>query len=65
LGGRGAAEAFERALSEAVQRYGWCVPADVIMRNHFHLAVEIHEPNLSEGAKPQSIREKASPRPKK
>ena len=49
--GKGAAEAFERALGEAAQRYGWCVHADVIRRNHFHLAVEIHEPNLSQDMK--------------
>lgn len=47
----GAAEAFERVLDEAAQRFRWRVHAYVIMRNHFHLAVEITEPNLSEGMK--------------
>lgn len=49
--GKGAAEAFERTLGEAAERFGWCVHAYVIMRNHFHLAVETNEPNLSEGMK--------------
>jgi len=35
---KGAAEAFERALGEAAQRFGWKVHAQVVMRNHFHLA---------------------------
>jgi len=48
---RGAAEAFERALGEAAVRFRWRVHAYVIMSNHFHLAVEIGEPNLSEGMK--------------
>ncbi len=47
----GGAEAFERVLEEAVLRYRWRVHAYVIMRNHFHLALEITEPNLSEGMK--------------
>lgn len=47
--GKGAAESFERCLGEAADRYGWRVHAFVIMRNHFHLAVETPEPNLSEG----------------
>lgn len=49
--GKGAAEAFERTLGEAAERYGWVVHAYVIMGNHFHLAVELVEPNLSEGMK--------------
>ena len=48
---KGAAEAFERVLGEACARFGWLVHAYVIMRNHFHLAVETPEPNLSEGMK--------------
>ena len=48
---KGASEAFERTLGEAAVRYGWRVHAYVIMRNHFHLAVELTEPNLSEGMK--------------
>jgi len=45
----GAAESFEGCLFEAVERSGWRLHAFVIMRNHFHLAVETPEPNLSEG----------------
>ena len=47
----GAAEAFERCLGETAERYKWVVHAYVIMRNHFHLAVETPEPNLSTGMK--------------
>jgi len=47
----GAAEAFERVLGEAASRFGWRVHAYVVMRNHFHLAVELTEPNLSAGMK--------------
>jgi REP element-mobilizing transposase RayT len=47
--GKGAAEAFQRCLFEAAERFGWRLHAFVIMRNHFHLAVETPEPNLSEG----------------
>jgi len=49
--GEGAAEAFERTLGEAAARYAWRVHAYVVMRNHFHLAIELTEPNLSEGMK--------------
>jgi REP element-mobilizing transposase RayT len=49
--GKGAAESFERALGEAATRFGWRIHAYVIMGNHFHLAVELGEPNLSEGMK--------------
>jgi putative transposase len=42
----GAAEAFERTLGEAAERFGWRVAAYVLMRNHFHLAVEA-EPKTS------------------
>lgn len=45
----GAAESFERCLFEAVGRFGWRLHAFVIMRNHFHLALETPEPNLSAG----------------
>ena len=48
---KGAAEAFVRTLGEAATQYGWRVHAYVVMSNHFHLAVEITEPNLSEGMK--------------
>lgn len=47
----GAAGAFERCLGECAVRFCWRVHAYVIMRNHFHLALETPEPNLSEGMK--------------
>ena len=47
----GAAEAFERTLGEAAVKFGWRVAAYVVMRNHFHLALETPEPNLSLGMK--------------
>ncbi len=46
--GKGAAAAFVRALGEAAVRFGWQVHAYCVMSNHFHLAVELTEPNLSE-----------------
>ena len=49
--GGGAAEAFVRTLDEAATQYGWRIHAYVVMSNHFHLAVELTEPNLSEGMK--------------
>lgn len=49
--GKGAAEAFERTLGEAAVRFGWRIHAYVVMSNHFHLAVELNEPNLSTGMK--------------
>ena len=47
--GPGAAESFQRCLMEAAVRFGWRLHAYVVMRNHFHLAVELLEPNLSDG----------------
>jgi len=47
--GKGAAEAFVRALGEAAERFGWKIHAYVVMGNHFHIAVELTEPNLSKG----------------
>jgi REP element-mobilizing transposase RayT len=47
--GEGAAESFRACLFEAAGRFGWRVHAFVIMRNHFHLALETPEPNLSDG----------------
>ncbi len=49
--GDGAAAAFERVLDEACERFGWKLHAYAIMRNHFHLALETPEPNLSQGMK--------------
>lgn len=45
----GAPHAFVSALEEAVDRYGWRLAAYVVMRNHYHLAVQTPEPNLSAG----------------
>ncbi len=47
----GAAESFYHCLDQACQRFRWLVHAFVIMRNHFHLALETPEPNLSDGMK--------------
>lgn len=45
----GEAKAFQETVMEATARYGWRLHAFVIMRNHYHLAVETPEPNLSVG----------------
>lgn len=45
--GKSAAEAFERCLEEAAERFRWQVHAFVVTSNHFHLALETPEPNLS------------------
>jgi putative transposase len=45
----GAARAFEAALLEACELFGWLLHAHAVMRNHFHLALETPEPNLVEG----------------
>ena len=47
----GGAGSFERCLGEACGSFGWRLHAYGIMRNHFHLALETPEPNLSEGMK--------------
>src|SRR5665213_2017527 len=49
--GPGAADAFVRTLGEAATQFGWRIHAYVVMSNHFHLALELTEPNLSEGMK--------------
>jgi REP element-mobilizing transposase RayT len=36
----GAAQAWVHVLSETTALYGWRVHAYVVMRNHYHLAVE-------------------------
>jgi putative transposase len=51
FGSRGAARSFQRCLFEACARFLWRLHAFIIMRNHFHLAVETPEPNLSLGMK--------------
>ncbi len=45
----GAAEAFLRVLGEAVPRFGWKLHAYVLMRNHYHLALETPTPTLVQG----------------
>ena len=45
----GAAAAFERPLFEACKRHRWRLHAYVIMRNHYHLALETPEANLVAG----------------
>jgi REP element-mobilizing transposase RayT len=45
----GAAEVFVTVLTEATQQYGWKVHAYVVMRNHYHVAVETPQPNLGDG----------------
>jgi len=47
----GAARSFEQCLFEACARFLWLLHAYVVMRNHFHLAVQTPEPNLSLGMK--------------
>jgi putative transposase len=47
----GAAESFCACLDETCLSFGWRVHAFTVMGNHFHLAVETPEPNLSEGMK--------------
>lgn len=43
------AQAFEATLAEACERYRWQLHAHVIMRNHYHLALETPQPNMVEG----------------
>jgi len=45
----GEAQAFLDTLREARDLMGWQVHAYVLMRNHYHLAIETPEPNLVEG----------------
>ncbi len=45
----GAKKSFEKSLFEACERSGWVLHAYCVMGNHFHLALETSEPNLSEG----------------
>ena len=49
--GKGAAEVFVKTLGEAATQFGWRVHAYVVMKNHFHLALALSEPNLGEGMK--------------
>jgi len=45
----GAARSFLATVIEAVHRYGWRLHAYVIMRNHYHLAIETPRANLTDG----------------
>jgi putative transposase len=45
----GAAQAFEEALIETCEVSGWRLHGHVVMRNHYHLAVETPRANLVEG----------------
>lgn len=45
----GARFSFEQTLFETCERCGWILHAYVIMGNHYHLALETPQPNLSEG----------------
>jgi len=45
----GAKQAFETCLFEACGKSGWVLHGYVIMRNHYHLAIETPEPNLVVG----------------
>jgi REP element-mobilizing transposase RayT len=45
----GEAQAFLETVKEAKQLMGWRMHAYVLMRNHYHLALETPEPNLVEG----------------
>lgn len=45
----GARLSFEQTLFETCNRCGWILHAYVIMGNHYHLALETPQPNLSEG----------------
>jgi len=45
----GAAEAFLRVLFETADKFDWRVHAYVLMRNHFHLAIETDQANMGEG----------------
>ena len=49
FGTEGAARSFYLCLGEACTSYGWVGHAFSIMGNHFHLALETSEPNLSDG----------------
>lgn len=43
------AQAFERCLFEVCERMAWRLHAFVILRNHYHLALETPQANLAEG----------------
>src|SRR5690349_14665187 len=45
----GAIRSFIVALGQAATQFGWRVHAYVVMRNHYHLALETPQPNLVDG----------------
>jgi putative transposase len=45
----GAAKAFEDTLGETCERHNWRVHAYVLMRNHYHVALETPDANLVDG----------------
>jgi REP element-mobilizing transposase RayT len=45
----GARRSFIRVTGEACAKFGWRMHAYVVMRNHFHFALETPEPNLVAG----------------
>lgn len=45
----GEGAAFLETVKAAKDRMGWLVHAYVLMRNHYHLAIETPEPNLAQG----------------
>ena len=45
----GAKQSFEKSLFESCERAEWVLHAYCVMGNHYHLALETPEPNLSEG----------------
>ena len=47
----GSKDSFQKCLFEACERAGWILHAYCIMGNHYHLALETPEPNLSVGMK--------------
>lgn len=49
FGEEGAKDAFEATLWEACERAGWVLHGYCLMGNHYHLALETPEGNLSEG----------------
>ena len=42
-----AADSFLKTLEEAVEKFGWILFGYVLMRNHYHLAIETPRGNLS------------------
>lgn len=47
--GAGEAKAFVGVLEEAAGIFGWRVHAYAVMRNHYHVALQTPEPNLTDG----------------